>query len=140
MNKLLVQPLTHASLILLFALSYQVISLWRFHWLVYLWVLPVLLLCTVRYVRLHADLFLLRVHGLCLLCFLPYAWSCWLSCFFVLCTPHISLHKVRVKIRLSVFSSSLNSMFPCVVKSFPRLTCLQSLTLLFVCTVTVPYD
>lgn len=63
---------------------------------VHLRLLLVLLLRTVRYVRFHANLFLLRLHGLHLLRFLSHAWGCWFPCIAFLCPSHIPLDQVRV--------------------------------------------
>lgn len=61
-----------------------------------LWVLPLLLLCTFGYVWLHADIFLLWLHGLHLLCILLDAWDGGFPCRLVLCPSHIQIHQVWV--------------------------------------------
>lgn len=78
----------------------EVVSLWRFNWSIYIWILLVLLPCSIRHVGLHADIFLLRVHGLHLLWFLPHAWYDWLPCRPLVCSPHLPIHQVRVAIQI----------------------------------------
>lgn len=73
---------------------YQVIPVRRINWIFRVWLLSVLLLCTIGYVWLHADLFLLWLHGLHLLCILLDAWDGGLPCCLVLCPPHIQIHQV----------------------------------------------
>ncbi|RRT48104.1 hypothetical protein B296_00022346 [Ensete ventricosum] len=66
----------------------------RINWPICIWILLLLLLCTLRHVRVYADIFLFWVHGLHLLRVLPNAWDGWLPCCFALCAPHISIHQV----------------------------------------------
>lgn len=70
----------------------QIIPMWWFNWVIYLCLLSVLLLCTLRHVWIHADLIFLRIHGLYMLRFLLNAWNCWIPCCFALCPPHLSIH------------------------------------------------
>lgn len=74
----------------------QIFSLWWFNWLIYLRLLFVLLLRSLRYVWVYANIIFLRLHGLCLLWLLPDAWSYWFSSSFAFCAPHISVYQVRV--------------------------------------------
>ena len=74
----------------------QVVPLWWINWAVHLWLLLVLLLCKNKYVRLHANLLFLWLHGLCLLWLLPHAWQYWVPCFLVFCPPHLWFNQVRL--------------------------------------------
>lgn len=74
----------------------QVFPLWWINWLVHLWLLPVLLLCTIRHVWFHANFVLLRLHGLHLLWLLSHARCCRFPCLAALCPPHIQVHQVWV--------------------------------------------
>ena len=74
----------------------QVVPLWWINWIVHLWLLLVLLLCKIRYVRLHANLLFLWLHGLCLLWFLPHAWQYWVPCLLVFCPAHLPFNQVRI--------------------------------------------
>jgi hypothetical protein len=74
----------------------QVFPLWWINWIVHLWLLLVLLLCKIRYVRLHANLIFLWLHGLRLLWFLPHAWLHWFPCFLIFCPPHLPFNQVRI--------------------------------------------
>lgn len=74
----------------------QGIPLRRFHWFVHIWVLHVLLLCPVRYVRFYANFILLRIHGLHLLCFLPPAWDHRFPCFLVVRPSYIPIDQVWI--------------------------------------------
>ena len=74
----------------------QVIPVWGINGSVHLRLLLVLLLWTVRYVGFHANLFLLRIHGLHLLRFLSHARGRWFPCIAFLCPSHIPLNQVRV--------------------------------------------
>lgn len=78
----------------------QIFSLRWVNWLIYLCVLFVLLLCSLRYVWVYANIIFLWLHGLCLLWLLPDAWKCRLSSRFAFCPPHISIHQVRVVLEL----------------------------------------
>lgn len=70
--------------------------MWWLDRFVYLWLLPVLLLCTLGYVGFHANLFLFRVHGLHLLWILSDARNCRLPRRPVLCSPHLPVDQMRV--------------------------------------------
>lgn len=70
--------------------------MWRINWCFYLWILCLLLFCTIRYDRLHANIFFLWLHDLHMLWFLPHARNSWFPCFFTVCPPYIPLNKVRV--------------------------------------------
>ncbi|AQL08195.1 Transmembrane 9 superfamily member 4 [Zea mays] len=72
----------------------QVIPMRRINWIFRIRLLPVLLLCAIGYVWLHADIFLLWLHGLHLLCILLDAWDGGLPCLLVLCPPHIQIYQV----------------------------------------------
>ena len=72
--------------------------MWRVYWCIHLWVLLILLFCTIRYDWLHANIIFLWVYGLHMLWFFPDAWNCWLPCLFTVCSPHISLNKMRVNL------------------------------------------
>ena len=74
----------------------QVFPLRRINWPFHLWLLLVLLPCTIRYVRFHANIVLLWVHGLHLLWFLSHAWGCRFPCIFILCSSHIPIYQMRV--------------------------------------------
>lgn len=75
---------------------FQIFSMWWLDWSVHLWLLPVLLLRTLRYVGLHANFFLFRVHGLHLLWLLSDARNCRLPCSPVLRSSHLSIDQMRV--------------------------------------------
>lgn len=72
----------------------QVVPMRRINRFLCIWLLPVLLLCTIGYVWLHADILLLWLHGLHLLCILLDARDGGLPCRLVLCPPHIQIHQV----------------------------------------------
>ncbi|ONL95783.1 Transmembrane 9 superfamily protein member 1 [Zea mays] len=72
----------------------QVIPLRRINWVFRVRLLPVLLLCAIRHVWLHADIFLLWLHGLHLLCILLDARDGGLPRRPVLCPPHIQINQV----------------------------------------------
>ena len=74
----------------------QIFSMWWINWHLYLCLLPVLLLCTLRYVWVYANLIFLWLHGLHLLWFLPHAWNCRFPCSFTICASHLSIHQVWV--------------------------------------------
>lgn len=77
--------------------SLQVFPLWWINWLIHIWLLLVLLLCTIRYEWFHADIFLLWIHGLHLLWFFPHVWDCWFPSISFFCASHISDNQVWVK-------------------------------------------
>lgn len=83
-------------------LIFQVFPLWWINWLVHLWLLLVLLLCTIRYEWFHADLLLLWIHGMHLLWFLSHAWYCWFPSITIFCSSYISLNQVRVRRKLGM--------------------------------------
>ena len=95
----------------------QVVPMWRINWFLCLWLLPVLLLCTIGYVWFHADIFLLWLHGLHLLCILLDAWDGWLPRCLVLCPPHIQIHQVRMRCLLKMKSSRVVPVFGATEKS-----------------------
>lgn len=97
----------------------QGFPLWWINWTVHLRILLVLLLCTFRYDRVHANLILLRVHGLHLLWFLSHARVCWFPCSPILCPSHISIDQMRVKL-LSGGLLHLTDCFPDLVKATIR--------------------
>lgn len=101
----------HLTLNLCVLISLQIIPMRRFNWIIYLCLLSVLLLCTLRYVWIHADLIFLWLHGLHMLWFLLDAWNCWIPCSVVLCSSHIPIHKVRVGILSSQSPLELLSSF-----------------------------
>jgi len=75
---------------------WQVFSLWRINWLIYICLLLLLLLRTHRYVWFHANLLHIWVHGLHLFWLLPYAGHCRLSCSFAFCPACIWFNQVWV--------------------------------------------
>lgn len=85
-----------SSVVHLYMFIVQGFPLWWINWVVHLWLLLILLLCTVGYERFHADFLLLWVHGLHLLRFLPHARDSRFPCFSVFCPSHISLNQVWV--------------------------------------------
>lgn len=94
-------PLLHINSMLttpfFFSPFCQIFPLWCINRLIYLRVLPLLLLCALRHVRVYADLVFLRLHGMHLLWLLPHAWDSWFSCCPPICPPHIWVHQVRVR-------------------------------------------
>lgn len=76
--------------------SLQVFPLWWINWPIHIWLLFVLLLCTIRYEWFHADIVLLWIHGLHLLWFFPHAWKCRFPSISVFCASHISVNQVWV--------------------------------------------
>jgi len=89
----------------------QVIPMRRINWIFRVRLLPVLLLCAIRYVWLHADIFLLWLHGLHLLCILLDAWDGGLPCGLVLCPPHIQIYQVWVNCCWKMKSSRVVPVF-----------------------------
>ena len=77
-------------------LLWQVLPVWWFHRVIYLWLLLILLLCTLRYVRFHANIIFLRLYGLHLLWVLSHAWNRRFSRCTLLCSPYISINQMRV--------------------------------------------
>lgn len=75
-----------------FNLYLQIIPMRWVDWFVYLRVLFILLLCEIRHVWFHANIFLFRLHGLHLLRVLPHAWDCWLPCRSSLRPSHFRLN------------------------------------------------
>lgn len=75
---------------------WQIVPMRWINWFVYLWILLVLLPCPFRYVWVHANHFLLWIHGLHLLWLLSHAWNCRLSCGLTLCSSHIPVYQVWV--------------------------------------------
>lgn len=71
--------------------------MWWINWPVYLCLLPILLLCPFGYVWLHANLVLLRLHGLHLLWLLSHARDGGFPCCFALCSPHLQVNQVWVR-------------------------------------------
>nr|ABK21063.1 unknown [Picea sitchensis] len=66
--------------------------MWRINWFVCVWILLLLLLCTIGYDWLHASVILLWIHGLHMLWLLPNAGNCWIPVFFTFCSPYIPIH------------------------------------------------
>lgn len=89
---------SHNLLSFLFT-SHQGFSWWWIYELVYLWLLSILLLCTIRHHRLHADLFIfLWLHGCCMACFFPNARNhCFPFCS-LLCVPYLLFNQVRMRV------------------------------------------
>lgn len=85
--------------VLLFSL--QIIPMWWFNWVIYLCLLSVLLLRTLRHVWIHADLIFFRIHGLHMLWFLLDAGNDRIPCCIALCPPHLSINQVWVGILCS---------------------------------------
>lgn len=90
----------------------QVGPLWRLHRHIHTLLLCVLLSCKIRYVRFHADIILLWLHGLHLLWVLPHVGHCRFPGISAVCEAHISLHKVRVT------SVCLNMIYTCCSYSY----------------------
>lgn len=80
----------------LFIHLFQIFCLRWIDWHIYLCLLPILLLCTLWYVRIHADLIFLWIHGLHLLWFLPHAWNHRFPCSFAIRPSHLPVHQVWV--------------------------------------------
>jgi hypothetical protein len=74
----------------------QVCPVWRLHWHLRLLLLHLLLPRALRHVGLHANIFLLRLHDLRLLRFLPHAGHCRLSHVPAVRAAHLPVHQVRV--------------------------------------------
>ena len=83
-------------LISLFLILLQIFSLRWINWHIYLCLLPILLLCTLRYVRVYANFVFLWLHGLHLLWFLPHAWNRRFPRSFAIRPSHLSVHQVWV--------------------------------------------
>lgn len=72
----------------------QGFRLWWFNRSIPIHVLLVLLLHLVRYIRLHANIFLLWLHGLHLLRFLPHGWHYRFPGIIDLCSSHLPFNQV----------------------------------------------
>lgn len=108
----------------------QVCGLWRFNWCFHLWVLLLLLLCSFRYEWLHADIIFLWLHGLHLLWFFPHAWNCWVPSLSFVCSTHLSVYQMRMR----MFSKELSTI---LTKHQGALTWSQRSHYTLMCTIVV---
>lgn len=77
--------------------SYQVFPLWWINGYIHICLLLVLLPRKIRYVWFHANLVLLRLHGLHMLWFLSHARDNRIPCISVLCPPYLPFNQMRVE-------------------------------------------